>query len=236
MPKNKKKTKNIKKILDKNLEKKYSLEESLPIIKDISFAKFDESVDISIRFNIKKQNHSIKGTVKLPHKTGKKNCFLALVTKEKEKISKELGANYVGMSFVEKIKSGWWDNKINVVISMPSVINELNSIGKILGTKGLMPNPKLETMSNNPEESIKEIQLGKIIFKLDKYGIVHSSIGRKSFSNKILYENIIFFIKKVTNNIPHYLKNIDYIKSIYLSTSMSPSILLDFQNIKNIIL
>ncbi|WP_185877776.1 50S ribosomal protein L1 [Blattabacterium cuenoti] len=220
----KKLTKNRKKFLSKIYKKNFSLEESLSIIKQIGFAKFDESVDISIRLckNNKIGNNNIKGIVDLPHGTGKKNCILAIVTEDKKNESKKVGATYVGLDYIDKINSGWWDNKINSVISMPSIMNKLNMISKILGRKGLMPNNKYNTISSDPEISIKNIISGRVFFKSDKYGIIHSSIGRKSFSNNFLLENIMVFVKEFIK------KNYNYhIKNIYLSTTMSYSILLD---------
>ncbi|WP_185873186.1 50S ribosomal protein L1 [Blattabacterium cuenoti] len=218
----KKLTKNRKKYLLNVFDKKYSLEESISIIKKISFAKFNESIDISIRLkkNKKENNSIIRGIIDLPNGTGKKNYILAIVTKDKELKSKEFGATYVGLHYIDKINSGWWDNKINIVVSMPSVMNKVNIISKILGQKGLMPNNKEETISLNPEISIKNIISGRIFFKSDKYGIVNSSIGRKSFSNNSILENIIVFIKE-------FIKKNFFIKNVYLSTTMSNSIILD---------
>ncbi|AWU42535.1 50S ribosomal protein L1 [Blattabacterium punctulatus] len=223
----KKLTKNRKKILEKiDKNNKYSLEEAFTLIKKISFSKFDESIDISIRLGLDSRlsNQIVRGTVLLPHGIGKNICVLALVTKDKELESKEAGADYVGLEYIEKIKSGWID--IDVIVAIPSVMNQLGTLGKILGPRGLMPNPKLDTVSTNPGKSIKEIKSGKIIFKADRYGIIHSSIGRVSFSTKYLLNNLKIFINEVIRNKPSSSKGF-YIKKIYLSTTMSPSILLD---------
>ncbi|AWU39736.1 50S ribosomal protein L1 [Blattabacterium punctulatus] len=223
----KKLTKNRKKILEKiDNNNKYSLEEAFTLIKKISFSKFDESIDISIRLGLDSRlsNQIVRGTVLLPHGIGKNICVLALVTKDKELESKEAGADYVGLEYIEKIKSGWID--IDVIVAIPSVMNQLGTLGKILGPRGLMPNPKLDTVSTNPGKSIKEIKSGKIIFKADRYGIIHSSIGRVSFSTKYLLNNLKIFINEVIRNKPSSSKGF-YIKKIYLSTTMSPSILLD---------
>ncbi|AWU45277.1 50S ribosomal protein L1 [Blattabacterium punctulatus] len=223
----KKLTKNRKIILGKiDKNNKYSLEEAFTLIKKISFSKFDESIDISICLGLDSRlsNQILRGTVLLPHGIGKNICVLALVTKDKELESKEAGADYVGLEYIEKIKSGWID--IDVIVAIPSVMNQLVTLGKILGPKGLMPNPKLDTVSTNPGKSIKEIKSGKIIFKADRYGIIHSSIGRVSFSTKYLLNNLKIFINEVIRNKPSSSKGF-YIKKIYLSTTMSPSILLD---------
>ncbi|AWU44192.1 50S ribosomal protein L1 [Blattabacterium punctulatus] len=223
----KKLTKNRKIILGKiDKNNKYSLEEAFTLIKKISFSKFDESIDISICLGLDSRlsNQILRGTVLLPHGIGKNICVLALVTKDKELESKEAGADYVGLEYIEKIKSGWID--IDVIVAIPSVMNQLVTLGKILGPRGLMPNPKLDTVSTNPGKSIKEIKSGKIIFKADRYGIIHSSIGRVSFSTKYLLNNLKIFINEVIRNKPSSSKGF-YIKKIYLSTTMSPSILLD---------
>ncbi|WP_185862013.1 50S ribosomal protein L1 [Blattabacterium cuenoti] len=228
----KKITKNRKKILEKISKKKYLLEDAILLLKEINFVKFDASVDLSIHLGIdvRLPNQMVRGTVQLPHGTGKKVCILALVNKDKELESKEAGADYVGLDYIEKIKSGW--TNIDVVIATPNVMNQLVSIGKILGPKGLMPNPKMDTVTTNPKKSIKEIKSGKIFFKADRYGIVHASIGKISFSNKYLLDNIKEFMIKIIRNKPSTSKGI-YIKSIYLSTTMSNSILLDSKSFVN---
>ncbi|WP_185865884.1 50S ribosomal protein L1 [Blattabacterium cuenoti] len=228
----KKLTKNRKKIIEKISKKKYSLEEAVPFIKEINFVKFDASVDISVHLGIdvRLPNQMVRGTVKLPHGTGKNICILALVNKEKESEAKEAGADYVGLDFIEKIKSGWTD--IDIIIATPSVMNKLGSIGKILGPKGLMPNPKMDTVSTNPGKSIKEIKSGRISFRTDRYGIVHSSIGRVSFSNQYLLDNIKEFMITIIRNKPSTSKGV-YIKSIHLSTTMSNSISLDSKSFFN---
>ncbi|WP_185871947.1 50S ribosomal protein L1 [Blattabacterium cuenoti] len=231
----KKLTKNKKKILEKisDKNKKYSLEKALLLMKEINFVKFDASVDISIHLNVDVRSLSqmIRGTVMLPHGIGKNICILALVPKEKESEAKKAGADYTGLNYIEKIKSGWKTN-IDVVVATPSVMNQLGSIGKILGPKGLMPNPKMETVSVNPGKSIKEMKSGKITFKTDRYGIIHGSVGRVSFSNKYLLENIEIFMKTVIQNKPSASKG-SYIKSIYLSSTMSYGIPLDLKSFVN---
>ncbi|WP_185849096.1 50S ribosomal protein L1 [Blattabacterium cuenoti] len=231
----KKLTKNKKKILDKiSSKKKYSLEEAILLIKEIDFVKFDASVDISVHLgvNIRLPNQMVRGTVSLPHGTGKNICILALVPKDKESEAKEAGADYVGLNYIEKIKSGWTD--IDIIVATPSVMNQLGTLGKILGPKGLMPNPKMETISVNPEKPIREIKSGKITFKTDRYGIVHASIGRVSFLHQYLLENIKEFIKTIIRNKPStYKSKGSYIKSIYLSSTMSYGLALDLKSFVN---
>ncbi|WP_185882814.1 50S ribosomal protein L1 [Blattabacterium cuenoti] len=224
----KKLTKNRKNIIKKISKKKYPLEESLNLLKELSFVKFDESVDISVRLGIdvRLSNQIIKGSLILPHGSGKKKCILALVTKEKEKDVKKYGADYVGLDYIEKIKNGW--TNIDVVISMPNVMNQIRSISKILGPKGLMPSLNMGTVSVNPEKLVKEIKCGRIFFKSDRYGIIHSSVGKISFSCKHLLENVKEFMKKLIHSKPPSSKG-DYIKSIFLSTTMSNSISVDHQ-------
>ncbi|WP_185869482.1 50S ribosomal protein L1 [Blattabacterium cuenoti] len=220
-------TKNRKKIIEKISKKKYSLEEATVLIKEINFVKFDASVDICVHLgvDVRVPNQIVRGTVQLPHGIGKKVYVLALVTKDKELEVKEAGADYVGLHYIEKIKSGW-KNHIDIIIAMPSIMNQLGSIAKILGPKGLMPNPKMDTVSIDPAKSIKEIKSGKIFFKTDRYGIIHASIGRVSFFHQHLLDNIKVFMKKIVHNKPSSSKG-TYIKSIYLSTTMSNSIPLD---------
>ncbi|WP_185860584.1 50S ribosomal protein L1 [Blattabacterium cuenoti] len=228
----KKLTKNKKKVIEKISKKKYSLEKAILLIKEINFVKFDASVDISVHLgiDIRFPNQMVRGTVSLPHGTGKNICILALVPKDKESESKKAGADYVGLNYIEKIKSGW--TKIDVIVATPSVMNQLGSIGKILGPKGLMPNPKMETVSVNPEKSIKEIKSGKIAFKADRYGIIHASVGRVSFSHQYLLDNIVEFMKIIIRNKPSASKG-SYIKSIYLSSTMSYGLPLDFKSFVN---
>ncbi|WP_185873727.1 50S ribosomal protein L1 [Blattabacterium cuenoti] len=225
----KKLTNNRKKIVKKINKKKYSLKEAFLLIKEIQFVKFDASVDIAINLGINTRiiNQIIQGTVQLPHSLGKNISILALVNKNQELEAKKAGADYVGLDYIEKIKSGW-KKKIDIIIAIPSVMNKLGTIGKILGPKGLMPNPKLDTVSINPIKSIKEIKNGKIFFKTDRYGIIHSSIGKVSFSDQKLIENTKLFLKKVIDNKPSSFKG-NYIKSIYLSSTMNYSFCIDLK-------
>ncbi|WP_185876701.1 50S ribosomal protein L1 [Blattabacterium cuenoti] len=221
-------TRNRSKIIKEISKKKYSLEEGIILLKKINFVKFDASVDISVNLgvDVRSPNQMIRGTVKLPYGKGKNVRILALVDKDKELKAKNAGADYIGLDYIEKIKSGWKTNKIDVIVVTPSIMNQLGVIGKILGPKGLMPNPKMDTVSSNPEKSIKEIKSGKIFFKSDRYGIVHSSIGRVSFSKKYLLDNIKEFMKIIIRNKPSTSKG-NYIKNIHLSTTMGFSISLD---------
>ncbi|QIK16567.1 50S ribosomal protein L1 [Blattabacterium sp. DPU] len=225
-------TKNKKKILEKVSSRKYSLKEAIFLVQEIDFVKFDASVDISVHLNVDVRipNQMVRGTVLLPHGTGKNISILALVPKEKELESKKAGADYVGLNYIEKIKHGW--THVDVIVATPSVMNQLGPIGKILGPKGLMPNPKMETVSANPEKSIKEIKSGKISFKADRYGIIHASVGKISFSYQYLLENIEEFMKVIIRHKPSTSKGF-YIKSIYLSSTMSIGIPLDLRNIVN---
>ncbi|WP_185855399.1 50S ribosomal protein L1 [Blattabacterium cuenoti] len=218
--------KSIKKIVDIIHSKKYSLEDALSILKKVSFVKFDESLDISVNLgiNYKSSKEIIMGTVFLPHSTGKKVRILAFVSKDKESACMNAGADYVGMNYIEKIKSGWTD--IDIIVTMPSIMNKLVVLGKILGPKGLIPNVKMDTISIVPENIIKEIKSGRIFFKMDKFGIIHSSVGRISFSNAYLSDNIKEFMKKIIRSKPNNSKG-TYLKSIFLSTTMSCSVSID---------
>ncbi len=230
MKKNKiKLTKNKKKVIKYINKQQYSIKEALYTLKKISFVKFDESIDVAIRLGKVKDYNVIKGVVNLPNGTGKKNCILAIVDKENEQSSKLAGANYSGLHYIEKIKSGWWDKNINIVISMPKLMSKLSLVGKILGPKGLMPNPSINTVSINPEKTIKEIMLGSVSFKSDRYGIIHLSIGKVSFLHKYLLENFNELIKNITKNISSSSKG-NYIHNIYISTTMSIGLLLDIKS------
>ncbi|WP_185858401.1 50S ribosomal protein L1 [Blattabacterium cuenoti] len=226
----KKLTRNRKRIIDKISRKKYFLlDEAIVLMKEINFVKFDASVDITVRLgiDIRLPNQMVKGTVLLPHGIGKNVRILALVPRDKELEVKEAGADHVGLDYIEKIKSGWAD--IDIIVATPSVMNKLSSIGKILGPKGLMPNPKMDTVSMDPVKSIKEIKFGRISFKADRYGIVHASIGRISFSKEHLFDNIKEFMAIIIRNKPSSSKGV-YIKNIYLSTTMSHSIPLELKS------
>ncbi|HZL10605.1 MAG TPA: 50S ribosomal protein L1 [Prolixibacteraceae bacterium] len=218
-------TKNKKLALEK-LEKGkiYTLKEASQLVKEISFTKFDSSVDIDVRLGVdpRKANQMVRGVVTLPHGTGKDVRVLALVTPEKEQEARDAGADYVGLEdFVEKIKGGWTD--VDVIITMPPVMGKVGALGRILGPRGLMPNPKSGTVTMDIGKAVAEVKAGKIDFKVDKFGIVHTSIGKVSFTPEKLIENATEFISTLNKLKPSAAKG-TYVKSIYLSSTMSPGI------------
>jgi len=218
-------TKNKKASLEK-LEKGkvYSIDEAAQLVKEITFTKFDASVDIDVRLGVdpRKANQMVRGVVSLPHGTGKEVRVLALVTPDKEQEAKDAGADYVGLDdFIEKIKGGWTD--IDVIITMPPVMGKVGQLGRVLGPRGLMPNPKSGTVTMEVGKAISEVKQGKIDFKVDKFGIVHTSIGKVSFSPEKIKENAVEFINMINKLKPTAAKG-TYIKSIYLSSTMSPGI------------
>jgi large subunit ribosomal protein L1 len=218
-------TKNRKASLEK-LEKgkTYSVEEAAELVKVITSTKFDASVDIDVRLGVdpRKANQMVRGVVSLPHGTGKEVRVLAMVTPDKEQEAKDAGADYVGLDeFVEKIKGGWTD--IDVIITMPPVMGKVGQLGRILGPRGLMPNPKSGTVTMDVGSAIKEVKQGKIDFKVDKFGIVHTSIGKVSFTSEKIKDNAIEFMNTINKLKPSSAKG-TYIKSIYISSTMSPGI------------
>uniref|UniRef100_UPI003743719A 50S ribosomal protein L1 n=1 Tax=Draconibacterium mangrovi TaxID=2697469 RepID=UPI003743719A len=218
-------TKNQKASSDK-LEKGkvYSIDEAAELVKEITFTKFDASVDIDVRLGVdpRKANQMVRGVVSLPHGTGKEVRVLAMVTPDKEQEAKDAGADYVGLDeYVEKIKGGWTD--VDVIITMPPVMGKVGQLGRILGPRGLMPNPKSGTVTMEVGKAISEVKQGKIDFKVDKFGIVHTSIGKVSFSPDKIKENAVEFINTINKLKPVAAKG-TYIKSIYLSSTMSPGI------------
>lgn len=221
-------TKKRKAALEKiEIGKLYSLSEATILISEISSAKFDASVDIDIRLGIdpRKSNQMVRGVVTLPHGTGKEVRVLVLCTPDKEAEAKDAGADYVGLEeYVEKIKNGWTD--IDVIITMPPVMGKIGALGRILGPRGLMPNPKSGTVTMEIGKAVKEVKQGKIDFKVDKFGILHSSIGKVSFETVKLMENIREFISIVNKLKPTAAKG-TYIKSVFLSSTMSPGIRVD---------
>ena len=207
--------------------KAYSLAEAAALVKEITFTKFDASVDIDMRLGVdpRKANQMVRGTASLPHGTGKVVRVLALCTADQEAAAKEAGADYVGLDeYVEKIKGGWTD--IDVIITQPSCMGKLGPLGRILGPRGLMPNPKSGTVTMDVAKAVKEVKQGKIDFKVDKGGIVHTSIGKVSFSPEAIAENAKEFIQTIIKLKPATAKG-TYIKSIYLSSTMSAGIKLD---------
>ena len=205
----------------------YSLNEASELVKEITNTKFDASVDIAVRLGVdpRKANQMVRGVVSLPHGTGKDMRVLALVTPDKEAEAKEAGADYVGLDeYLDKIKSGWTD--VDVIITMPSVMGKLGPLGRVLGPRGLMPNPKTGTVTMDVAKAVSEVKAGKIDFKVDKTGIVHAAIGKASFSADKIAGNANELIQTLIKLKPTTAKG-TYVKSIHLSSTMSPSIIVD---------
>lgn len=212
--------------------KQYQLNEAAELLKDVTFTKFDASVDVDVRLGIdpRKSNQMVRGVVSLPHGTGKEVKVLALVPPEKEDEAKQAGADYVGLDeYVDKIAGGWVD--MDVVIAVPSVMAKIGKIARILGPRGLMPNPKSGTVTMEVGKAIGEVKQGKIDFKVDKFGIVHTSVGKISFEANKIAENVKEFITTINKLKPTSAKGI-YIKSLYLSTTMSPGIRIDTKTLE----
>jgi large subunit ribosomal protein L1 len=218
-------TKNKKAALEKlEAGKFYELRDAADLVKEITFTKFDASVDIDVRLGVdpRKANQMVRGVVTLPHGTGKEVRVLALVTPDKEAEATEAGADFVGLdSYIDKIKGGWTD--VDVIITMPPVMGKVGALGRILGPRGLMPNPKSGTVTMEVGKAIKEVKMGKIDFKVDKFGIVHTSVGKVSFDPIKIVENAKEFVHTIQKLKPSAAKG-TYIKSIYLSSTMSPGI------------
>lgn len=207
--------------------KQYSLKDASALVKEVASAKFDESVDISVRLGVdpRKANQMVRGVVTLPHGTGKDVRVLALVTPDKEAEATAAGADYVGLDeYLQKIKDGWTD--VDVIITMPAVMGKLGPLGRILGPRGLMPNPKTGTVTMDVAKAVQEVKAGKIDFKVDKTGIVHAGIGRVSFTAEQINENAQEIIQTLIKLKPTAAKG-TYIKSMHLSSTMSPAIALD---------
>ena len=214
--------------------KTYSLKEAAQLVKDVTFTKFDASVDIDVRLGVdpRKANQMVSGVVSLPHGTGKQVRVLALCTPDQEADAKAAGADYVGLDeYIEKIKGGWTD--IDVIITQPSVMGKIGALGRVLGPRGLMPNPKSGTVTNEVGKAVKEVKQGKIDFKVDKNGIVHTSIGKISFSADQIRENAKEFIAMLNKLKPATAKG-TYMKSIYLSSTMSPGIKIEPKSVDEI--
>jgi large subunit ribosomal protein L1 len=226
-------TKNKKLALEKlETGKVYTLAEAAELVKEITKTKFDASVDVDIRLGVdpRKANQMVRGVVSLPHGTGKEVRVLALVTPEKEAEAKEAGADFVGLDeYLDKIKGGWTD--VDVIITMPPVMGKLGPLGRVLGPRGLMPNPKSGTVTMEIGKAIKEIKQGKIDFKVDKYGIVHTSVGKVSFTADKIRENAGEFINTIIKLKPVAAKG-TYIKSLSLSSTMSPGIQIDPKSVQ----
>ena len=221
-------TKNQKKLISKvDPNKIYTLREASSLVKEITFTKFDASIDLAIRLGVdpKKATEMVRGIVALPHGTGKNIKVLALVPADKENEAKEAGADFFGLDeYLQKIKDGWTD--IDIIVTMPNVMGKLGPLGKILGPRGLMPNPKTGTVTMDIKKAISDIKGGKIDFKVDKTGIIHTSIGKASFSADKIFENADELIKTVEKIKPSTTKG-TYIKSIFMSSTMSQGISID---------
>lgn len=225
-------SKNRKEALSKlDVNKAYSLTEACGLVKEISSAKFDASVDVSVRLGVdpRKANQMVRGTVALPHGTGKDVRVLVLCTPDKEEEAKAAGADHVGLDeFITKIKGGWTD--VDVIITMPACMGKVGALGRILGPRGLMPNPKTGTVTMDVAKAVQEVKAGKIDFKVDKYGIIHSAIGKVSFSADKIQENANELLQTLVKMKPSAAKG-TYIRSLYLSSTMSPSIQIDAKSI-----
>ncbi|MEG2509970.1 LSU ribosomal protein L1P [Chryseobacterium piscicola] len=205
----------------------YNLEEGSALVKEVNTAKFDASVDIAVRLGVdpRKANQMVRGVVSLPHGTGKDVKVLALVTPDKEAEAKAAGADYVGLDeYLQKIKEGWTD--VDVIVTMPAVMGKLGPLGRVLGPRGLMPNPKSGTVTMEIGKAVTEVKAGKIDFKVDKYGIIHAGIGKVSFDAAKIKENAQELISTLIKMKPTAAKG-TYVKSIYLSSTMSPGIAID---------
>jgi large subunit ribosomal protein L1 len=205
----------------------YSLEEASALLKEITYTKFDASVDLAIRLGVdpRKANQMVRGVVSLPHGTGKDMKVLALVTPDKEAEAKAAGADYVGLDeYLQKIKEGWTD--VDVIVTMPSIMGKLGPLGRVLGPRGLMPNPKTGTVTMDVAKAVTEVKAGKIDFKVDKTGIIHAPIGKASFSTDKIIGNAQELLSTIMRLKPTSSKG-TYVKSIYMSSTMSPSISID---------
>lgn len=214
--------------------KAYTLSDASKLVKEISYTKFDSSVDIDIRLGVdpKKANQMVRGVVALPHGTGKTIKVLALVPADKEAEAKEAGADYVGLDeYIQKIEQGWVD--IDIIITVPAVMAKLGKLGKILGPRNLMPNPKSGTVTQEIGKTVKEVKAGKIDFKVDKEGIIHTSIGKSTFAPEKLVENAVELIQSISKLKPSSAKG-TYFKSIHISSTMSPGITVDTKSVPGI--
>ena len=204
-----------------------TLKEAAKLVKEITTTKFDASIDLAIRLGVdpKKANQMVRGVVTLPHGTGKDVRVLALVTPDKEAEAKEAGADFIGLDeYLQKIKDGWTD--VDVIVTMPSVMGKLGPLGRVLGPRGLMPNPKTGTVTMDIKKAVTDVKGGKIDFKVDKTGIVHAAIGKASFTADKIYENADELLKTISKLKPSTTKGI-YVKSVFMSSTMSPSISID---------
>ena len=211
--------------------KVYTLAEAVELVKDITFTKFDASLDVDVRLGVdpRKANQMVRGVVTLPHGPGKQVRVLVLCNPDAEAAAKAAGADYVGLDeYIEKIKGGWTD--VDVIITQPAIMGKIGALGRVLGPRGLMPNPKSGTVTNDVAKAVEEVKKGKIDFKVDKNGIVHSSVGKVSFEPKAAADNVREFVNTLIKLKPATAKG-TYIKSIYLSSTMSPGIKIDPKSI-----
>lgn len=227
-----KQSKKTKEALAKfDVAKEYSLEEAVKIVKDITFTKFDASFDLDVRLGVdpRKANQMVRGIVTLPHGTGKTKRVLVLCTPDKEEEAKAAGADYVGLDeYITKIKGGWTD--VDVIITMPSVMPKVGALGKVLGPRGLMPNPKTGTVTMDLGKAVQEVKAGKIDFKVDKFGIIHMSVARMSFDANKIYDNAMEVLQAIIKLKPTSAKG-TYVKSITVSSTMSPGVKVDTKSI-----
>lgn len=225
-------TKNQKKLAAKvDPAKAYSLQEASKLVKEITFTKFDSSVDLNVRLGVdpRKANQMVRGIVTLPHGTGKTVKVLVLCTPDKEAEAKEAGADYVGLDeYIQKIEGGWVD--MDIVITMPSVMAKVGKLGKILGPRNLMPNPKTGTVTNDVGKAVADVKGGKIDFKVDKTGIIHASVGKVSFDPNKIYENAHELLQTIAKLKPASAKG-TYFRSVYMSSTMSKGIQIDSKSI-----
>ena len=226
-------TKNQKLALAKyDKDATYTLADAARIVKDITTSKFDASVDIDVRLGVdpRKANQMVRGIVTLPHGTGKTISVLVLCTPEKEEEAKAAGADYVGLDeYIQKIKEGWTD--VDVIITMPSIMPKVGALGRILGPRGLMPNPKTGTVTMDVGKAVQEVKAGKIDFKVDKFGIIHAGIGKVSFEQDKLIENAKELLATIVKLKPSSAKG-TYVKSVFMSSTMSPGIRIDEKSVK----
>ena len=225
-------TKKRKAVISKiEQDKSYALLEAARLVKEISTTKFDSSVDVAVRLGVdpRKANQMVRGTVALPHGTGKDVKVLVLCTPDKEDEARASGADHVGLDdYIEKIKGGWTD--VDVIITMPAIMAKVGALGRVLGPRGLMPNPKTGTVTTEVGKAVQEVKAGKIDFKVDKTGIVHAAIGKTSFSEDKLFDNAKELIQTILKLKPSSAKGA-YVRSIYMSSTMSPSVAVDLKSI-----
>ncbi len=217
-----------------DLTKAYSLAEAAQVVKDITFTKFDASVDVDIRLGVdpRKADQMVRGTVALPHGTGKEVRVLVLCPPDKEAEAKEAGADFVGLDeYIQKIEGGWTD--VDVIITMPTVMAKVGKLGRVLGPRGLMPNPKSGTVTMDVAKAVKEVKAGKIDFKVDKTGIVHTSIGKVSFTPQLLAENMQELMNTIVKLKPSSAKG-TYVQTVYMSSTMSPGVQIDKTSISGL--